>query len=244
MTLAGRELKARYKQTALGVLWVVAAPLATVVTFTLVFNRIANVPSEGLPYPVFAFIGLVGWSFVASALTSATASLVASPSLLTKVALPRYVIPLASVLAACVDCAAAVVVLVIVSIGYGLTPSPRVLLFPVFLMMLAAIAAGTSLIFSALNVQYRDVRVGFPFMLQLWLFLSPVAYSWTSVHGNARMIYFLNPMAGALSGLRWSFAATALPSSGLVLSIVTTVALLAGGWIYFAHAEARFADVV
>jgi homopolymeric O-antigen transport system permease protein len=243
--LAWRDIKVRYKQTALGVTWSIAQPLLVMVVFSLVFGHLAQLPSEGLPYPLFAFAALVPWTFFSNALTSAAGSLVATPELITKVFFPRLIMPSASILGGLPDLAFSLVTLLAIGAYYGFTPTPRALLvFPLILLLLAC-AVGVGSLLAALNVEYRDVKYALTFVVQLWLFASPVAYSSTMVPEQWRLVYALNPMVGVIEGFRWSlFGADTSPGSMIAVSSGAGVLLFLAGVFYFRRVEDRFADVI
>lgn len=243
--LAWREVRVRYKQSALGIAWVLIQPLATMVIFSVVFGRFAHLPSEGLPYPLFVLTGLLPWQLFGSSLTRTGGSLVANANLLTKVYFPRLIIPLAAALAGVVDFAISLILLVGALIYYGVRPGWQMLALPVFalLALLAAISVGLWL--SALNVRYRDVQVALPFLVQIWLFASPVTYSVSLVPtGISRLIYDLNPMASVIQGFRWSLTGGPAPGIQLLGATALLLAILVGGLIYFRTAEKTFADVI
>jgi len=243
--LAWRDVQLRYKQTALGVAWAVLQPLLTMVVFSLVFGRLAGLPSEGLPYPVFVFCALVPWQLFAYALVSASNSLVANERLVTKVYFSRLVVPIGSVLAGVVDFAFSFLILVLLMAFYGLRPGPMIVAAPVFaaLGLLAALAVGIGL--SALNVWFRDVRYTVPFLTQLWLFATPIAYPASLVPERWRPWLGLNPMSGVVEGFRWAMLGGPPPEAALlgVTSLVILAALAASLWA-FIHVERRFADVI
>jgi lipopolysaccharide transport system permease protein len=240
-----RSLKLRYKQTVLGAAWAVLQPLLTMAVFTVIFGRLARLSSDGLPYPVFALAALVPWTYFGNALTQASNSLVDQHQLLTKVYFPRLLLPLAAVVAGLVELAISFVMLLLVLAWYGITPSVRLLVVPAFALLAAACAFAPGIWLAALNVRYRDVRYVIPFLVQLWLFATPVAYSSSLIPERWRLLYGLNPMAGVVDGFRWMVAPTAhAPSSGLAVSIATVAVLLTGGLYFFRRMERTFADVV
>ncbi len=243
--LTWRDIKVRYKQTALGAAWAILQPVLTMVVFTVVFGKLAKIPSDGLPYPVFSFCALLPWQLFSYALSQASNSLVGSQNLITKVYFPRLIIPLSSVLAGLVDFAIAFVILLALMAGYGVRPGWQVVFLPLFVLfaMVAALAVGLWL--SALNVEYRDVRYTIPFLTQFWLYASPVAYSSTLVPARWRVLFGLNPMAGVIDGFRWALTGrTSAPGPMTIVSAVVVLALLAGGLYYFRRMEKTFADVV
>lgn len=244
--LTWRDVKIRYKQTVLGIAWAILQPTATMVVFSIFFGRLANLDSEGVPYPIFAFAALIPWMFFSNSVISASNSLLGNAGLITKVYFPRLVIPIASVLSNLVDFALSFVALLILMLGYGMTPSWSVLLlvFPMLLVLITALGVGFWL--SALNLQFRDVRFVLPFCLQLWMFLSPIAYSSSLIEGPWRTLYGLNPMTGVIECFRWVLYDTATSTSPLAISMsaATSLFLLATGVTYFQRMERNFADLV
>jgi lipopolysaccharide transport system permease protein len=240
-----RSLKLRYKQTVLGAAWAVLQPLLTMAVFTVVFGRLARLGSDGLPYPVFALAALVPWTYFANALTQAGNSLVDQHQLLTKVYFPRLLLPLAAVIAGLVDLAISFVMLLLVLGWYGITPSVRLLVAPAFALLAAASALAPGIWLAALNVRYRDVRYVIPFLVQIWLFATPVAYSSALVPERWRPLFGLNPMAGVVDGFRWMVAPQAqAPALGLVVTLAAVAVMLTAGLYFFRRSERSFADVV
>jgi lipopolysaccharide transport system permease protein len=240
-----RDLKVRYKQTALGAAWAIIQPFFTMVVFSIFFGRLAKVPSDGLPYPVFAYAALVPWTYFATALTQSSNSLVEHSRLITKVYFPRVLVPAAAVVAGLVDLAIAFIVLLAMLFYYHITPTAAVLTLPLFVLLAAATALGTGLWLSALNVRYRDVRYTIPFLVQFWLFATPVAYPSSLLPERWHLFYGLNPMAGVVDGFRWALLGKAEPPGPLLaVSIATAAALVIGGLFYFRRMERAFADVV
>lgn len=243
--LVWRDVKVRYKQTILGAAWAVLQPLLTMIIFTLVFGRLAKVPSEGVPYPIFSYCALVPWTLFAFALAESGNSLVANQQLVTKVYFSRLVIPVAPVLAGLVDFSVAFVLLLGMMAYYGVHPGIAIVTLPLFVLLAIATALGAGLWLSALNVEYRDVRYTIPFLTQFWLFASPIAYPSSAVPAKWRALYGLNPMAGVVEGFRWALLGTHKPSAAMVLvSSAVVVFLIFGGLIYFRRVEKTFADVV
>lgn len=243
--LVWRDIKVRYKQTFLGVMWAVLQPLMLMLAFSIFFGRLAKVPSDGLPYPVFTFCALLPWQLFAQALTQASNSLVANDRLITKVYFPRLVIPLSAVLSGLVDFLIAFIILLALMIYYGISPTNAFWTIPIFVLLAVVSALAVGLWLSAVNVQYRDVRYAIPFIAQLWFFVSPVAYPSSIVPASWRWLYALNPMAGVIEGFRWALLGKSKgPGSELVLSCAVTVALFIGGLYYFRRMERTFADVV
>lgn len=243
--LVWRDVKVRYKQTALGVAWAVLQPLATMVVFSLFFGRLARVPSDGVPYPLFALAALVPWSFFAQGVSSAAASVVGSQNLITKVWFPRLAIPLAAVLGGLVDLALSLVVLAALMARWRFVPTAAVVWLPAFLLLALATAIGAGLWLAALHVRWRDVRYVVPFLVQLWLFATPIAYPASLVPERWRALYGLNPMAGVVEGFRWALLGTATrPGPMLAASALAALALLVSGVVAFRAMERTFADVV
>ena len=242
--LVWRDIKVRYKQTALGAAWAVIQPVMTMIVFSIFFGRLAKVPSDGIPYPVFAYTALLPWQLFAFALTESSNSLVGSQNLITKVYFPRLVIPLASVLAGLVDFGIAFVVLLVLMFYYGITPGSAIVWLPLFMLLALATALSVGLWFSALNVKYRDVRYTIPFMTQLWMFATPVAYPSSLIPQPWRAWSGLNPMAGVVEGFRWALLGkTSGPGLLLWISIAAVLLLLIGGLFYFRRMESTFADL-
>ena len=241
--LVWRDVKLRYKQTALGVLWVALQPIALATMFTIVFSRFLSVPSAGLPYPAFVLAGLVPWQFFAAALGRSSSSLVANEHLLTKIYFPRIMIPLASVLTASIDMLFTLAVLGAVLIYYGIGLPTVALFLPLLVALLLAAAMGIGFLLSALNVRYRDIQAIVPFLTQIWLFATPIAYAATLVPADWRWLYDLNPMVGIVDGFRWALTGGSFPSS-LFSSVAVITVLGIVSIVYFRRAERQFADVV
>lgn len=242
---AVRDIKVRYKQTFLGASWAILQPILTMVVFSIFFGRLAGVPSDGLPYPIFSFCALLPWQLFAFALTQSSNSLVQEAQVITKVYFPRLIFPLASVIAGLVDFAIAFVVLLGMMIYYGIVPGRAMVTLPLFVVLAVAAALSVGLWLSALNVKYRDVRYTIPFLTQLWLFVTPVAYSSSLVPPGWKMLYGLNPMVGVVDGFRWALLGKSPPpGSMLIVSIVATLLLLAGGLLYFRRMEKDFPDII
>ena len=243
--LVWRDLKVRYKQTVLGIAWAVLQPLATTLVFAIFLGRLAGVPSDGVPYPVFAYAAMLPWQLFAHALTESSNSLVANERLITKVYFPRLVIPLATILAGLIDFAIAFVVGIGLMAWYGIVPGPLIAAVPLFVVLAVLTALAAGLWLSALNVEYRDVRYTLGFLVQIWLFATPVAYPSSLVPERWRALYGLNPMAGVVEGFRWALLGHGQPPGALlVVSTVVTFVVLAGGLWYFKRMERTFADVV
>lgn len=243
--LIWRDIKVRYKQASLGIAWAVIQPVMTMLVFTLIFGRLAQLPSDGFPYPVFTFTALLPWQLFSGALTGSANSVVNSASLISKVYFPRLVIPIASVMATLVDFSISFGVLLGLMAWYGISLRLAVIVLPLLVMLALAIALAVGLWASALNVRYRDVRHVMPFVIQFWLLASPVAYSTSLITSPAwRVVYSLNPMVGVIEGFRWAVLGATPPSLLVVPSVFVTGVLLAGGLFFFRRTEASFADVI
>ena len=243
--LIWRDVKVRYKQTALGIAWAVLQPLVPMVLFTVIFGRVAKLPSDGVPYPLFTLAGLLPWQLFASALGGASGSVVGSSGLITKVYFPRLITPLAAVCAALVDFVVSLILLILLMTWYGWTPDARVALVPVFVLWAMLAAFGVALWTSSLNVRYRDVQYLMPFVTQVWLLASPVAYSLTLVSSSPwRVVYALNPMVGVVQGFRWALLGSAAPGEAMWPGIIVTLLITAGGLVYFRRTEDSFADLI
>ncbi len=245
MFLAWRDIQVRYKQTALGVAWAVIQPVFTMVVFSVFFGRLAGIPSDGLPYPIFVYCALLPWQLFAYSLTESSNSLVTNQNLITKVYFPRLVIPIASVLASLVDFVIAFGVLIGMMGYYRIIPTQAVWTLPLFVLLAVCIALGMGLWLSALNVRYRDVRYIIPFLTQAWLFVTPIAYPSSLVPEQWRVLYGINPMAGVVEGFRWALlSAGKAPGSMLTVSVLVTLIIFVSGLFYFRHMERTFADMV
>jgi lipopolysaccharide transport system permease protein len=243
--LTKRELQIRYKQSVFGVGWSVLQPLAYAFIFTLFFGRLAKVPSEGVPYPVFALAGLVPWLFTSQSVSQAAESVVRDANLLTKVYFPRLVLPISKVLSFLIDLVIALGVLGIFVAIYGANPGVGLAFLPLFLLLAAGTAAAVGMALGALNVAYRDVIIVVPLLVQLWLFVTPVIYPASLIHGFWRYIYAANPMASVIEGVRWGFLGTPAPPATVVaISIASSVILLLTATYYFRRTERFFADVI
>ena len=243
--LVWRDIKVRYKQTALGAAWAVIQPLMTMVVFSIFFGRLAKMPSDGVPYPLFSFAALVPWTFFAGGLTQSANSLVGSANLIKKVYFPRLIVPAATVLAEAMDFAIAFGVLLLLMALYGVTPTANIAFLPAFVLLAICTSLGVGLWLSALNVEFRDVRYMVPFVTQFWLFATPIAYPSSLLTEPWRTLYGINPMAGVVDGFRWALLGAAPPPAGmLALSALVSIALLIGGICYFRRMERTFADLV
>lgn len=243
--LVWRDVLTRYKQTAIGAAWVIVQPLINMLIFTFVFSRLAKVPSDGIPYPVFAFAALLPWSYFAQALAKTSGSVVSSANLVTKIYFPRLLIPLAAALAPIVDLLFSFLVLLVLMAWFKVAPSWGLLALPVFMTLAVLTALSVGLCASALNVRYRDVGSIIPFVAQVWMYVSPVAYPVSMVPEQWRLIYSLNPMVGVIEGFRWALLGTAPPDPAMMaVSSLAVVALCVGGIVYFKKMEQSFADVI
>lgn len=240
-----RDIKVRYRQTVLGALWAIIQPVFTMVIFSLFFGRLAKVPSDGLPYPIFSYAALVPWTFFATALTQASNSLVVSANMVKKIYFPRLTLPIATVLAGVIDFVLAFMVLLGMMLFYGLLPTINVLWLPFFLLLALVTSLGVSLWLSAMNVQFRDVHYTIPFLTQAWLFLTPIAYPSSLLAEPWRTLYGLNPMAGVVEGFRWALLGTdTAPGSMTLVSAVVALTLFISGAFYFRRMEQGFADLL
>jgi lipopolysaccharide transport system permease protein len=243
--LTWRDIKVRYKQTALGATWAILQPVLTMVVFSIIFGGLAKLPSDGIPYPIFTFTALLPWQLFAFALTQSSNSLVGDQKLISKVYFPRLVVPFSSVLAGLVDFAIAFLVLVGLMAYYGILLTPAVLLLPVFLFLALVSAMAVGLWLSALNVKYRDIRYVVPFLTQFWMYATPIAYSSSLIPENWRWLYSLNPMTGVVEGFRWAvLGKSSLDLFSLSISAGVVVLFLIGGLYYFKRMESSFADMI
>lgn len=242
--LAARDLRVRYKQTALGVVWVLLQPIASVAIFTLVFGRLAGISSQGVPYPLFALVGFVVWTYFSSATVRASDVFISNPDLVTKVSFNRLAAPAAAVLPPLVDLAISMGLVALLLVYYGVVPTWGVVAVPVWLALLVLTALGLALWLAALNVRYRDVQQAVGPSMQTWLFLSPVAYPSTLLSDQGELLYSLNPIAGLLGLARWSLLGTPWPGWPLAVSLGMVAVVLACGLTYFRRAERFFADVI
>lgn len=243
--LTWRDIKVRYKQTALGAAWAIIQPLFTMLVFSLFFGRLAKVPSDGIPYPIFCYAALVPWTFFANGLTQSSNSLVGSSNLITKVYFPRLTIPMATVLSGVVDFFLAFGILLVMMVYYGVPITLKILWFPVFLTLAMVTSLGVGLWLSALNVQYRDVRYVVPFITQFWMLATPIAYPTSLLNPAWQTVYGLNPMAGVVEGFRWALLGSPISVRPLLMvSSLAALLILIGGAFYFRRMEKTFADVV
>jgi len=251
--LIWRDIKVRYKQTALGAAWAIIQPFFTMIVFTIFFGRLAKVPSDGVPYPIFSYTALLPWGLFAKALNDAGRSLIANRTMITKIYFPRLAIPFASVLSGLVDFAIAFLVLIAMMLYYSFVPSgdyqfsltPAILTLPLFILLALGTALGVGLWLSALNVIYRDINYILPFLTQFWLFVTPIAYPSSIVPEKLRLLYALNPMTGVVEGFRWALLGTeTAPGPMVVVSSLISLIVLVSGLYYFRRMERTFADMV
>jgi len=243
--LVWRDVKVRYKQTFIGVAWAILQPVMTMMIFTVIFGNFAKLPSDGLPYPIFAFTALLPWNYFSQAISRSGLSLVGDSSLIRKVYFPRLIIPLASVAAPLVDFFVSFLVLLIMMAWFGIAPSWGLLFLPLFLLLALMTALAVGLWLSPLNVRYRDVGHTIPFLLQFWMYASPVAYSISLIPEKWRLLYSLNPMAGVIEGFRWALLGKESPAFAVMaLSAAIIAALLLGGIVFFKRTERTFADII
>lgn len=244
--LTWRDVKVRYKQTVLGAAWAILQPFLTMLVFSLFFGKLAKMPSDGVPYPIFAFAALVPWTFFANGLTQSSNSLVGSANLITKVYFPRLAVPVATILSGVIDFLLAFVVLVGMMLYYRMPPSPNAIWLPVFILLALVAALGAGLWLSAMNVQFRDVRYTVPFLTQFWMFATPIAYPISLLTESWKQTVFgINPMVGAVEGFRWAvFGTREAPIAVVAVSFVSAAVLLLSGALYFRRMERTFADIV
>ena len=243
--LIWRDVKVRYKQTVLGAAWAIIQPFFTMVVFSLFFGKLAKVPSDGIPYPIFSYTALVPWTFFAQGLNQASNSLVRHAGLIKKVYFPRLAVPIARVLAGTVDFVLAFIVLLGMMLAYGILPTVHALWLPLFLLLALSTSLGTALWLSAMNVQFRDVGYTLPFIIQFWMFATPIVYPSSLLPEPWRTLYGINPMAGVVEGFRWALLGTdTAPGPIIIVSSLAALALLVGGAFYFRRMEKTFADVV
>jgi len=244
--LAWRDIAVQYKQTIMGVLWAVLRPLLTMVIFVVVFGKIAKLPSEGVPYPVFVFAAMLPWTFFATAFASAGNSLIGNANLISKIYFPRLIIPAASIIVSAVDFLISFTILIVLMFWYRYFPTWQLLTLPLFLLLGFFAAFGSGLFIASLNVKYRDFKFIIPFVVQLGLYISPVAFSTTLVPEKYRLLYYMNPMVAVIDGFRWAISGgqTAFNPVELIISGVVVTLLCISGAIYFRKTEKTFADVI
>lgn len=243
--LTWRDIKVRYKQTGLGVAWAILQPVTQMIIFTVIFGRVARLPSEGIPYPIFTFSALLPWTYFSYVLQQSGGSLVGNASMISKIYFPRLVLPTSSALSGLMDFCIAFTVLIGMMVYYHVHPHVTMLLLPLFLLLAVVTALGVGIWLSALSVEYRDVKYILPVLTQLWMFASPVAYSARLVKGKMAILYALNPMSGVIQGFRWALLGAGRPPGvSLILPAAIAVIILVSGLFYFRRMEQTFADVV
>ena len=244
--LGWRDIKVRYKQTVFGASWAIIQPVLTMIVFSVVFGRVAKIPSDGIPYPIFSYAALVPWVFFANSLNKASNSLVGGGNMVKQIYFPRFAIPIASVIGNGLDFLLAMSVLFVMMGIYGIAPTVNIIWLPFLLALALATALGVSLVLSALNVQFRDIKHAVPFVVQLWMFATPVVYPASVIQDPTwRALYSLNPMVGVIEGFRWAMLGTdTAPGMSIVMSAVVALTLLIGGAFYFKRMERTFADVI
>lgn len=246
LLLAWRDLLVRYKQTVFGVLWAVLRPLVAMVAFSVIFGKLAKLPSDNLPYPLIVFSALLPWQLFSTALTDTSNSIVGNAGMVSKIYFPRLILPLSTLAVCLVDFMISCGILGVLMIWYGVVPSPKILLLPIFVLLALAVALGTGLWAAALNVRYRDFRYVIPFTLQFGLYISPVGFSSSLVPEAWRLAFYANPIAGVIDGFRWALlgGSTQLYMEGLLFSIFIAIILLTSGLRYFRRTERSFADTI
>ena len=243
--LIWRDVKVKYKQTIIGAGWAILQPLITMVIFTLVFKKIADIPSDNIPYPIFAYTALLPWNLFSGGLNRSTVSLVAQSNLISKVYFPRIIVPLSATISGVVDFAIAFIILVGMMFWYGIVPTAAILSLPLFITIALVAALSVGLWLSALNVRYHDVGHAIPFLVQIWMFASPVAYPVSALPERWRLLYSLNPLAGVIEGFRWAMLGKESPDFVVIaVSATAMIALLFSGIVYFKRTERTFADVI
>jgi lipopolysaccharide transport system permease protein len=240
-----RDIKVRYKQTVMGASWAIIQPLLTMVVFSIFFGRLANIPSDGLPYPIFSYAALVPWTFFANTITQASNSLVINANMIKKVYFPRLALPVATVVPGILDFCLAFIVLIGMMFFYNLVPTANIVWLPLFILLALITSLGISLWLSTLNVQFRDVHFVIPFITQFWLFMTPIAYPSSLLSEPWRTLYGINPMAGVVEGFRWALLGTdTAPGPMLIVSAIVALILFVSGAFYFRRMEQSFADVL
>ena len=243
--LVVRDIKVKYKQTVLGGLWAIIQPFFAMVVFTLFFGKLAKMPSDGIPYPIFNYTAMVAWTYFATSIGSSGGSLIANTNLISKVYFPRLIIPLSSVLAGLLDFSIAFVVLIGMMFYFHIYPTIMILLVPFLVMLMMLTASGVGMALAALNAKYRDIRYTIPFLIQLWMFASPIVYPASLVPGKYRLLYALNPMVGIIEGFRSALLGTvAFPIQMILVSMAVSIILFTFGLFYFKQMERYFADII
>lgn len=242
--LSWRDILVRYKQTVIGVAWSIIRPILTMVVFTIIFGKIAKLPSADAPYPILVFTALLPWQFFSNALQESSNSLISNANMISKIYFPRIIMPVSSMIVALVDFAISFILLAIIMVFYRFVPSWKIVFMPLFLLLAIIVSTGAGLLISALNVKYRDFRYIVPFIIQFGLYISPVGFSSDTIPGKWRIIYSLNPMVGVIDGFRWSIIGKGVQFYilGFVISIILTLILFIVAIIYFRKTEKTFAD--
>jgi len=240
-----RDVAVRYKQSLIGIGWAVIQPVTTMVIFSIIFGYLAKLPSEGIPYPIYTFCALLPWNYFARSLSDSSDSLVSSANLVTKVYFPRLILPLSKVLAGFIDFTIAFVILLVLMVWYQIAPSYGIFLLPAFMLIAILTAFGIGLWLTALNVKYRDIKFVVPFITQLWMYTSPVAYSTSLIPEKWQWLYGLNPMVGVIEGFRWALLSKGAPDPVMMsVSTVIVLIILVGGIYYFRKTEQTFSDII
>jgi len=239
-----RDVKLRYKQTGLGIAWAIIQPLFLMVVFSLFFGGLAKIPSDGIPYPLFSLAALLPWTLFAEGMTRSTISMVSNAGIMTKVYFPRLIMPVASIMSPLVDFCVAFGILILMMAYYGFVPTINIIFLPLLVIFAMMTSLAVGLWLSALNVKYRDFQYTVPFLIQIWLFASPVVYPASMVPEQFRFLYALNPMSGVIEGFRWALLGTNPPSTMIFISLVVVIVLLVSGVFYFRRMEQYFADIV
>ena len=243
--LTWKEIKVRYRQTIMGMSWAVLQPFFTMVVFSIFFGKLAKMPSDGIPYPLFCYSAMLPWLLFANGVTKSANSLVGNAQLLKKVYLPRIFLPLSTIVSGLIDFILAFIILIGMMFYYGMTPTVNIIWLPFFILFAVCASFGVGIVLSALNVQFRDVRFLVPFMVQLWMFLTPVVYPTSLLAERWQLLYSLNPMVGVVDGFRWALLGVgSRPGSSIIISLLVVLVLLIGGVFYFRRMEKIFADVV
>ncbi|MFH1903534.1 MAG: ABC transporter permease [Candidatus Omnitrophota bacterium] len=243
--LALRDILIRYKQAVIGIAWSILQPLLTMIVFSIIFGRLAKLPSDGVPYPILTFTALLPWQFFAQSMSSSSQSIVGGASIISKVYFPRLIIPASAVISGIIDFCISFVILIGMMVWYKIVPTANIIYLPLFLLLAFTAALGVGLWLSALNVEFRDVFYIVPFLVQAGQFISPVAYSSSIIPEKWKLLYSLNPMAGVIDGFRWCILGTATPNwTGIIISAVSVLVIFAGGLLYFRKMERTFADVI
>jgi lipopolysaccharide transport system permease protein len=243
--LVAKEIKIRYKQTVLGGLWAIIQPFFSMVVFSLFFGRLGRIPSDGVPYPIFSFTAMVAWTYFSNALSGSGNSLIANDRLISKIYFPRLIIPLAPVLAGLLDFSIAFIILLLMMLYFHIIPTAMIFIFPFLVLFMVLTASGVGLFLGALNAQYRDIRYAIPFLVQIWMFLSPVVYPTSMVPEQHRILYSINPMVGIIEGFRSVLLGNTLfPTYSLLLSLLVSSLTFILGSLYFKRVERHFADII